>query len=144
MRVEPPLLEYTISMQHSKHSVYELHVHLVFITKYRRRVISDRVRKELIDSIRRACLSRGCVLVEADGEADHLHLLVIHPPKISISQLAHLLKGVSSRHIRLLAYPEVRSKLWGASFWSPSYCAVSCGGAPLEIIKRYIQEQRAA
>jgi putative transposase len=63
------------------------------------------------------------------------------PSKIPISELARLLKGVSSRIIRKEFWPEIKNKLWGDHFWSSSYCAVTAGGAPLEVIKKYIENQ---
>ena len=81
-------------------------------------------------------------LLEFDGEDDHVHLLVAYPPKVSLSMLVSRLKGASAMRLRRENFPEVRKKLWGAHFWSPSYCAISCGGAPLSIIKQYIQDQR--
>jgi putative transposase len=77
-------------------------------------------------------------------DTDHVHLLVEFPPKLALSRLINSLKGVSARRLRAAALPEVRDKLSGVHFWSPSYCAVSCGGAPLEIIKRYVEQQRGA
>jgi putative transposase len=68
--------------------------------------------------------------------------LVGYPPKVALSRLINSLKGVSARRLRAANFPEVRNKLWGEHFWSPSYCAVSCGGAPLETVKRYVQKQR--
>ena len=126
-----------------RHVVYDLNVHLVFITKQRRGVITDRVRAELEGSIAKVCDDFESTLLECDGEDDHLHLLVAYPPKVALSRLVNSLKGVSSRRVRTLGYPEVRRALWGSAFWSPSYCAVSCGGAPLETIRQYIQDQRA-
>ncbi len=101
---------------------------------------SDRVRSELEGSIRKVCKDFEAELLESDGEDDHLHLLIAYPPKVALSRLVNSLKGVSSRHIRSLDLPELRDT--GSTFWSASYCAVSCGGAPLETIKRYIQDQR--
>jgi putative transposase len=72
-----------------------------------------------------------------------LHLLVGFPPKVSLSTLVNSLKGVSARRLRAARLPDVERKLWGPHFWSPSYCAVSCGGAPLEIVKQYVAAQRA-
>ena len=77
-----------------------------------------------------------------DGEKDHVHLLINYPPKISIAKLVNSLKGVSSRMLRKKNYPEIMQNLWGNMLWSPSYFAGSCGGAPLEIIKQYIQQQQ--
>jgi putative transposase len=125
-----------------RHVVFSLHVHLVFITKYRRGVITERVRSELEQSFRKVCGDFESELLEFDGQDDHVHLLVAYPPKVALSRLVNSLKGVSARRIRTLDLPEVRDKLWGPSLWSPSYCAVSCGGAPLDTIKRYIQDQR--
>ena len=105
-------------------------------------MITDRVRAALEASIRQVCTDFEADLIEIDGEDDHLHLLIAYPPKTSISRLVNSLKGVSSRRIRALNYPEVRPALRGDAFWSPSYCAVSTGGAPLETIKRYIQSER--
>ena len=80
-------------------------------------------------------------LVESNYKPDHVHLLVKYPPKVALSTLVNSLKGVSARMVRQANFEEVQRMLWGEHFWSPSYCAVSCGGAPLEIVKRYIQNQ---
>ena len=79
-----------------------------------------------------------------DGEEDHVHLLLSYPPKVALSTLVNSLKGASSRLIRKEQFPELSSRLWGDHFWSPSYCVVSCGGAPLDVIKRYVEQQSAA
>jgi putative transposase len=81
-------------------------------------------------------------LVEFDGEDDHVHLLVNYPPKVSVSSLVNSLKGVCSRLIRQKNDPNIRRKLWGGSLWSPSYFAASCGGAPIAVIRQYIEQQR--
>ena len=81
-------------------------------------------------------------LVEFDGEDDHVRLLVNYPPKVSVSSLVNSLKGVSSRMIRQKRYPSIRKKLWGGALWSPSYFAGSCGGAPIEIVRQYIEQQK--
>ena len=121
--------------------VFKLHVHLVLITKYRRGVITDRVRAFLKEVMTKVCqVSRQ--LLAFDGEDDHVHLLVAYPPKASISTLVNSLKGASAYRLRRRDFLEVRHKVWGAHFWSPSYCAVSCGAAALETVKAYIQDQR--
>lgn len=125
-----------------RHVVFKLHVHLVFITKYRRGVITDRVRKFLQETMAKVCQDFQAELLEFDGEDDHVHLLVAYPPKVAISALVNSLKGSSAYRLRKLNFPEVRKKLWGEHFWSPSYCAVSCGGASLDVVKAYIQSQR--
>jgi putative transposase len=117
---------------------------LVLIPKYRQGVISERVFAVLKGAWIVVCEDFGAELTEANFEADHVHLLVMYPPKVALSTLVNSLKGVSARRLRQADLPEVRNKLLGEHFWSPSYCAVSCGGAPLEIIAKYVQKQRRA
>ena len=88
------------------------------------------------------CENFEATLVEFDGEDDHVHLLVNYPPKIAISKLVNSLKGTSSFLIRKENYPSITKKLWGNALWSPSYFAGSCGGAPIDIIRQYIEQQK--
>ena len=122
--------------------VFNLHVHLVFVTKYRHNVFSDRILIELEKIFQKVCSDFEAELIEFNGESDHVHLLVNYPPKVSVSSLVNSLKGVSSRLLRKKHYPEIKDKLWGNHLWSPSYFAGSCGGAPLSIIKQYIEQQQ--
>jgi len=121
--------------------VFLLHTHLVFVTKYRRVVFDPKILRELKVIFDSVCQDFGCQLIEFDGQEDHVHLLVNYPPKVAISSLVNSLKGVSSRLIRKKKHPSIQKALWGNSLWSPSYFAGSCGGAPLEIVKQYIQQQ---
>ena len=125
-----------------RHVIYDLHVHLVFVTKYRRECITERVTKVLEGSFRKVCEDFEVVLEEIGWEEDHAHLLISYPPKVALSTLVGSLKGVSSRRLREKGFREVTDTLWGKTFWSPSYCAVSCGGAPLERIKKYVENQK--
>lgn len=118
-----------------------MHVHLVFVTKYRRNVFTKPILEELRKIFQNVCQDFSAELVEFEGEKDHVHLLVNYPPKISVSKLVNSLKGVSSRLVRKNKYPTVQEALWGDSLWSPSYFAGTCGGAPLEIIRKYIEQQ---
>ena len=129
-------------IRHGRHCVFNLHVHLVFLTKYRRGVFTKAVLNELREIFSDVCTDFEAELVECDGEDDHVHLLVNYPPKVAVSALVNSLKGVSSRMIRKKNYPEIKKKLWGGALWSPSYFAGSCGGAPISIIRQYIEQQR--
>ena len=129
-------------LRHGRHCVFEMHVHLVFVTKYRRNVFTKEVLDDLKIFFEKVCLDFESELVEMDGEDDHVHLLVNYPPKVSVSALVNSLKGVSSRMIRKKNYPSIKKKLWGGALWSPSYFAGSCGGAPIEIIRQYIEQQQ--
>jgi putative transposase len=119
-----------------------MHVHLVFVTKYRREVFTKNILEDLRVVFTHICADFESQLVEFDGEDDHVHLLVTYPPKVSVSTLVNSLKGVSSRMIRQKRYPSIRQKLWGGALWSPSYFAGSCGGAPIALIRQYIEQQK--
>src|SRR4051812_17371561 len=127
-----------------RHVLSKLDVHLVFIPKYRHAVISQRVFDVLNAAWKGVCSDMRCTLRASNYEPDHVHLLVEIPPTLSISKLVNALKGVSARRLRPERFPEVTSKLWGEHFWSPSYCAVSCGGAPLQLIAQYVRNQRGS
>ena len=81
-------------------------------------------------------------LIEFDSEHDHVHLLVNYPPKLAISKLVNSLKGVSSRVLRRQFKQQIEKYYWKGVLWSPSYFAGSCGGAPIDIIKKYIENQK--
>jgi putative transposase len=115
---------------------------LVFVPKYRRAVFTERVFQVLLESWEQVCNDFECELRETGWERDHVRLLVEYPPKVALSRLINSLKGVSARRVRAANLPEVSGKLWGEQFWSPNYCAVSCGRAPLEIVERYVEKQR--
>ena len=122
--------------------VYKNYIHLVFVTKYRRGVISHDMLIRLYDLFKETCEQMEVEMIECNGEDDHVHLMVNCPPKLAISNLVGKLKGKSAYFLRKEFWEEIKGKLWGNHFWSPSYCVVSCGGAPLEIIREYIENQR--
>ena len=128
-------------IRHGRHCVFNLHIHLVFLTKYRRSVFTKAVLEDLKEIFASVCQDFEAELVEFDGEKDHVHLLINYPPKVSVSRLVNSLKGVSSRPIRKKRYACIQDKLWAGALWSPSYFAASCGGAPISIIKQYIEQQ---
>lgn len=118
-----------------------LHAHLVFVTKYRRRVFTDAMLTFTENNMRSVCVELDDELVEFNGEADHVHLLVAYPPALAISVLAQRLKGRTAYSVRReFTSACARARMRG-HLWSPSYFAVSCGGAPLSIIKQYIDGQ---
>lgn len=119
-----------------------MHVHLVFVTKYRREVFTQEILNDLHVIFAQTCLDFEAELIEFDGEDDHVHLLVNYPPKVAVSNLVNSLKGVSSRLVRKKNYPGLQKKLWGNALWSPSYFAGSCGGAPIAVIRQYIEQQQ--
>jgi putative transposase len=124
-----------------RHCVFLLHAHLVFVTKYRHQVFTDRHLKRMEEVMRDVCADFETELVEFNGEDNHVHLLVNFPPKVAVSKLVNSLKGVSSRRLRQ-EFPDLVKHYWRAQrLWSGSYFAGSVGGAPLSILKQYIEQQ---
>ena len=126
-----------------RHSVSRLMVHLVCVTKYRRKVFDGAAIEWLQLHCAKVCATMGAELVALDGESDHIHMLIEYPPKLSLSVLVNALKGTSSRLLRQ-ERPDIAGRYWHGTLWSPSYFAVSAGGAPLETVKRYVEAQRAS
>ncbi len=107
--------------------------------KHRRNVLSGEHHEYLRRIFAKVCDDFGARLVECNGEDDHVHLLVEYPPKVPVASLVNSLKGVSARRLR----QRYRVRTQREHLWSPSYFAASCGGAPLEIIRRYVEQQRS-
>ena len=119
-----------------------MHVHLVFLTKYRRGVSTKAIPEDLQRIFARVCVDFEAKRVEFDGEDDHVHLRVEYPPKVTVSKRVNSLKGVSSLHIRKNTIPAFKKKLWGKALGSPSDFAGRCGGAPIEVIRQSIKQQQ--
>lgn len=128
-------------IRRGRHCVFNMHVHLVFVAKYRRKVFDKEAITCLRDIFTKVCSDFESELVEMDGERDHVHLLVNYLPKIAVSTLVNSLKGVSSRRLREIR-PDIASHYWKGVLWSPSYFAASCGGAPISIVRQYIEQQQ--
>lgn len=123
------------------HCSYNIHFHLVACTKYRRKCITqpmlDRLRVIFSETLQKW---EG-ELIEFNGEADHVHLLMSVNPKVQPSKIVNNLKTVSSRLIRK-EFAEHLGKVYRKPvLWSRSYCIISCGGAPISALKQYIQQQ---
>lgn len=118
-----------------------MHVHLAFVTKYRHKVFVDRHLNRMEEIMREVCADFETELVEFNGENGHVHLLMNFPPKVAVSKLVNSLKGVSSRRMRQ-EFPDLAQRYYRANkLWSGSYFAGSAGGAPLSILRQYIEQQ---
>jgi REP-associated tyrosine transposase len=123
------------------HCVFSLAYHLVLTTKYRRKVITKEMLDRLHEIFSETLDKWNCELIEFNGERDHVHLLFSAAPNLQLSVLVNNLKTVSSRLIRRDFKDVINKVYWKPVFWHRSYCIVTAGGAPLEIIKRYIENQ---
>lgn len=127
----------TLRLRRGRHSVSSLQIHLVCVTKYRRNVFTDEGLKNVEDSFRTVAKKMDFEIKEFNGEENHIHVLISYQPKLAVSKIVNHLKGASSRNYRSAGFRCPSPK----ALWSPSYFVVSCGGAPLEVIKQYIEQQ---
>ena len=131
-------------MQYNKnrHSCYKLTYRLVVVTKYRHPVINETIKNRLIEIITDIIETNwNCHLIEINGTEDHLHLLFDAPPQVQLSKLVNNLKTVSSRLIRKEFSEHLKPYYWKPYFWSNSYLILTTGGATIDIIKSYIENQ---
>lgn len=130
-------------LRKASHSVFSIHLHLIFVTKYRRKVLTQQMIEDAKKVFERVLESNQSILSNCEGEADHIHLLIDLHPNNNISNLVSSLKSASSRILRKKYSDEIAKHYWGknAKLWHDSKCIISCGGAPLEVIKQYIDNQ---
>ena len=121
--------------------VYRCHYHVVWCPKYRRRVIEGAVDERLKEIIREVCAECRCEIIELETMPDHVHLLVTCDPQYGIHRLVKQVKGRSSRLLRQ-EFPSLKSRL--PTLWTNSYFVATVGGATLEVVKQYVENQRRA
>lgn len=128
-------------LKSASNAVYEIQLHIVFVVKYRRQVLTETMLKSVAEVLRNGLESWRCELIEVGGETDHLHLLISIHPALNISELIGNLKAISSRHLRKEYAAEIKQYLWKDAFWHRAYYVGSVGKTTLETIKRYVQNQ---
>jgi putative transposase len=130
----------TVLLDTNQHSVFSLNYHLVLVVKYRRKVldggISDRAR-EIFDYI---AVKYNITLLEWNHDKDHVHILFKAHPNSELSKFINAYKSASSRLLKK-EFPKIKQYLWKDKFWSQSFCLISVGGAPLSVLKQYIESQ---
>jgi len=124
----------------NNHSVFLLYYHLVLVIKYRRKVISSKVNDKLKEIFLYLQPKYNITMQEWNCDEDHVHILFKANPNTEISKFINAYKSASSRLIKK-EYPDIRKYLWKEYFWSRSYCLLTTGGVPIEIIKQYVQTQ---
>ena len=122
----------------SSHTVYDLKVHLVWITKYRYNVLTKEIGYRIRDLIRQICDANDVQILEGRVSKDHVHLYVSYPPKLSVSEMVRRLKGRSSKRIQE-EFPQLGKRYWGKYFWGIGYAAFSSGHITDEMIKEYLK-----
>ena len=127
-------------LESNNHSVFSLNYHLILVVKYRRNVITDEISDRLYEIFRYIQPDYNITMRTWNHDGDHIHVLFTAHPNTPISKFINAYKSASSRLIKK-EFPEIRKKLWKDAFWSKSFCLLSTGGAPIEIIEQYIERQ---
>jgi putative transposase len=122
------------------HTVVSIHLHIVWVTKYRRKILIGEVANRVRDIIREECRKLKVDILKGHVSSNHVHILVSIPPQVTISRLIQQRKGKSA--YRLLAeYPQIRKQFWGRHVWARGYFTGSSGNITDEVIKAYIENQ---
>ena len=129
-----------MKLDNNNHSVFCLYYHLVLVVKYRRKVFTDDMSQYAKDIFVRLSEPYNISLEEWNHEIDHMHIMFKAHPNSELSKFINAYKSASSRLIKR-DFPEVRQKLWKEMFWSRSFCLLTTGGAPISVIKKYIENQ---
>ena len=129
-----------MKLDNNNHSVFAMYYHMVLVVKYRRKVIDDRISDYAKDLFEKICPGYNITLLEWNHDVDHIHVMFKAEPNSELSKFINAYKSASSRMIKK-DFPEVRKKLWKEYFWSRSFCLLTTGGAPIEVIRQYIETQ---
>ena len=127
-------------LDNNNHSVFLMYYHLVFVVKYRRKIIDNVVSQRLRAIFEYIEPKYNIELQEWNHDSDHVHILFKAHPKSELSKFINAYKSASSRLVKK-EFPEIKGKLWKEYFWSRSFCLLTTGGAPIEIVRRYIESQ---
>ena len=129
-----------MNLDTNNHSVFLLYYHLVLVVKYRRQVFDDVISEFAKDIFVHIASTYNITLEQWNHDKDHVHIMFRAHPNTEISKFINAYKSASSRLIKK-NFPAVRRKLWKEMFWSRSFCLLTTGGAPIEVIRQYIQTQ---
>ena len=130
----------TMKLDNNNHSVFLMYYHLVLVIKYRRKIVDDGLSERAKEIFENIAPNYNITLMEWNHDEDHVHILFKAHPNSELSKFINAYKSASSRLLKK-EYPAVRKKLWKEYFWSRSYCLLTTGGAPIEVIKQYIESQ---
>ena len=125
---------------HHRTCVFSIGYHLVFCTKYRRKVLTTKVDAALKQVIAETGIEKGFEASAIETGLDHVHLFVSAPPHVSISDLVKWIKGISARKL-LVSFPELKKRM-GSHLWNPSYYVGTVGDMSADVVRRYIENQK--
>jgi putative transposase len=125
---------------HGAHTTHRHMYHIVWLPKYRKKVLDDEVKTRVEEILREVAITNGWEIQELNIQIDHVHLMIQIPPSISVSDAVQFLKGKSSREVRK-EFPEIKKYLWGKNFWADGYFSETVGNVSEEKIRTYIKNQ---
>ena len=129
-----------MELDNNAHSVFLMHYHLVLVVKYRRKVFDDRILDRAKEIFEYISPKYNITLQEWNHDKDHVHILFKAHPNTEISKFINAYKSASSRLLKK-EFPQIRQKLWKEHFCGQSFCLLTTGGAPIEVIRKYIESQ---
>jgi putative transposase len=129
------------NIRKGSHSIHQLHVHLVWSTKYRYEVLRGDIQIRCRELIRQTCDSLDIQILKGVVSKDHIHLHISYPPKLSVSDILKRLKGRSAK-ILLVEYSELKKRYWGGHLWGIGYGAWSTGNITDEMIQQYLEHHK--
>ena len=130
-----------VEYRRSAHAVFDIKYHVVWITKYRYKVLRGRVAERARDLIRQICEARDVVIVRGAVSADHIHMLLSAPAHLAPAKLVQYIKGRSSRRLQD-EFPELRKRYWGQHLWARGYLCATVGAVDEKTIQEYTENQR--
>ena len=129
-----------MKLDNNNHSVFAMYYHLILVVKYRRKVFDDALSDYAESIFERLAPGYNITLLEWNHDVDHVHIMFKAQPNTELSKFINAYKSASSRLIKR-DFPGVRKKLWKEYFWSQSFCLITTSGAPVEVIRKYIETQ---
>ena len=125
--------------RHGSHSLFRLHIHLVWCTKYRKKILVGDIGLRFRDLARQICSDLGVEIIQGVVSRDHVHILISKPPQISESKVVQKIKGKTSYKLQR-EFPSLRKQYWGQRMWARGYFAVATGNVTDEMIREYIEK----
>jgi len=125
----------------SSHTISDIKYHIVWVTKYRYKVLTGEVAIRTRDLLRQICLSREIVIIKGSVGRDHVHMLISCPPRLAPAKIVQYLKGRSSRRLQE-EFPHLQKKYWGQHLWARGYFCATVGSVTEEMVKEYIENQK--
>ena len=127
--------------RHGSHTMYSIHLHIVWVTKYRKKVLKGEIANRVRDIVREECRKKKVDILKGHVSSDHVHIMVSIPPHVTISRLVQHIKGKSA-YILLSQFGQLRRQYWGRHIWARGYFCRSSGNVTDEVIKAYIENQK--